>query len=82
MWKLESLWVSPRRDRFYDGRSGFGICCVDVGAEMNANMIVVEHGISEMPGMQNMATYLEQKFPGIDATFYCQEPNAQTITGK
>ena len=48
-------------------------------AEMSARMIVVEHGVSEMPGMKSMSAYLEKTFPGIDAKFYCHEPAAQTI---
>jgi putative NIF3 family GTP cyclohydrolase 1 type 2 len=51
-------------------------------AELGARMIVVEHGVSEMPGMKSMATYLEKTFPGIDAKFYCHEPAAQTIKTK
>ena len=49
--------------------------------EMNANLIAVEHGVSEMPGMRSMASYLEQIFPGIQATFYCMEPRSETVTG-
>ena len=51
-------------------------------SEMNANMIVVEHGVSEMPGMENMASYLEQTFPGIQGVFYCNEPAAVIVEGK
>lgn len=47
--------------------------------EMNVNMIVVEHGVTEMPGMQSMADYLPKAFPGIEAKFYCHEPSAQTV---
>lgn len=47
--------------------------------EMNANIIVVEHGIAEMPGMQSMAEYLEKTFPEIKAVFYCEEPSAETF---
>ena len=47
--------------------------------EMNANILVVEHGTSEMPGMQSMAVYLNKTFPDIEATFYCKEPMAETI---
>jgi hypothetical protein len=50
-------------------------------AEMGANVIAVEHGVAEMPGMRSMSHYLEQAFPGISATFYCEEPYAETITG-
>lgn len=49
-------------------------------AEMGARMIVIEHGVSEMPGMKSMATYLEKTFSGIEATFYCHEPAAQAMT--
>ncbi len=47
--------------------------------EMNANMIVVEHGVAEMPGMQSLAEYLPKAFPGIEARFYCHEPAARTV---
>ena len=47
--------------------------------EMGANIIVVEHGISEMPGMKSMAEYLQKTFPGIEAKFYCHEPAAMTV---
>ena len=50
--------------------------------EMDANVIAVEHGVAEMPGMQSMASYLEQTFPGVHASFYCREPRAETMTGK
>jgi ubiquinone/menaquinone biosynthesis C-methylase UbiE len=49
--------------------------------EMNANVIALEHGVSEMPGMQSMAARLEQVFRGIRATFYCREPEAITVGG-
>ena len=49
--------------------------------EMNANVITVEHGVAEMPGMQSMASYIEQTFPGLTVTFYCREPFAEIITG-
>ena len=47
--------------------------------EMGANVLVVEHGIAEMPGMQSMAEYLNKTFPGVEATFYCEEPEAVTV---
>ena len=49
--------------------------------EMGANLIAVEHGVAEMPGMQSMAAYLEKTFPGVDAAFYCEEPLAETVVG-
>ena len=49
-------------------------------AEMGANVLCVEHGIAEMPGMQAMATYLQQTFPSLTATCYCLEPAAETLT--
>ena len=48
-------------------------------AEMGANIIAVEHGVSEMPGMQSMARYIPQKFPGLQATFYSNEPATCTV---
>lgn len=50
--------------------------------EMGANVIAVEHGVAEMPGMESMAAYLERTFPGVQAKFYCREPSAVTIAGK
>lgn len=50
--------------------------------EMGGNLISVEHGVAEMPGMQGMAVYLERTFPGLQARFYCKEPWAETVTGK
>ena len=47
--------------------------------EMGANLLVVEHGVAEMPGMQSMAEYLRKTFPGVEATFYCEEPEAETV---
>ena len=47
--------------------------------EMGANVLVVEHGVAEMPGMQRMAQYLEQTYSGVQATFYCNEPAAVTV---
>ena len=49
--------------------------------EMNANVLAVEHGISEMPGMQSMAAYLNKTFPDIESTFYCKEPLTETVQG-
>lgn len=49
--------------------------------EMNANLIVLEHGVAEMPGMQSMAAYLRRTFPGVEAAFYCREPAAETVIG-
>jgi len=47
--------------------------------EMGANLLVVEHGIAEMPGMQSMADYLSQTFPEVETTFYCEEPEEETV---
>jgi len=48
-------------------------------AEMGANILVVEHGIAEMPGMQRMAEHLNKTFEGVAASFYCEEPAGVTI---
>lgn len=50
-------------------------------SEMGAKWIAVEHGVAEMPGMKKMAAYLEQTFPGVEAKFYCEEPEARTVLG-
>ncbi len=49
--------------------------------EMNANVIALEHGVAEMPGMQSMTERLRQVFPGLKTTFYCLEPKSITIRG-
>jgi putative NIF3 family GTP cyclohydrolase 1 type 2 len=48
-------------------------------SEMGANVIAVEHGVAEMPGMDRMASYLESVFPGLRCMFYCREPAAVTV---
>lgn len=50
--------------------------------EMGARLLVVEHGVSEMPGMQSLAGYLEKTFPGVRAAFYAREPAADTLTAE
>lgn len=47
--------------------------------DMNAKVIALEHGVSEMPGMASMATLLSQVFPDLQATFYCREPEAIAV---
>ena len=49
--------------------------------EMGANLVVVEHGVAEMPAMRRMAEYLESTFPEVSARFYCHEPGAFTVGG-
>lgn len=48
--------------------------------ELGANVIAVEHGIPEMPGMQNMVRYLKENWPELDAQFYCHEPYSEFIS--
>jgi len=48
--------------------------------EMGVNVITVEHGIAEMPGMQRMADYMARTFPSLETRFYCREPAAVTLT--
>jgi putative NIF3 family GTP cyclohydrolase 1 type 2 len=47
--------------------------------ELDANLIVVEHSVSEMPGMRNLARYIGTTFPGIKASFYCNEPQSRFV---
>jgi len=49
--------------------------------EMGVNLITVEHGTAEMPGMQRMAEYLVEVFPELETQFYCEEPPAVTFVG-
>ena len=48
--------------------------------DLGANLIVVEHGASEMPGMRNMARYVNATFPSLEATFYRREPDSRVVT--
>ena len=48
-------------------------------AELGANLIVVEHGVTEMPGMQNMARYLTETFPDLSAAYYRNEPDCHVV---
>jgi len=47
--------------------------------DLGANLIVVEHGVAEMPGMQNMALHLPEMFPGVRAAFYRCEPDSRAV---
>jgi len=38
--------------------------------DLGASLIVVEHGVTEMPGMRSMARYINENLPPLEATFY------------
>jgi putative NIF3 family GTP cyclohydrolase 1 type 2 len=48
--------------------------------DLGAGLIVVEHGAAEMPGMENLARYLNETFPGVHASFYRREPDTRLVT--
>jgi len=47
--------------------------------DMGASIIEVEHSASEMPGMKNMAKYINNTFPDLSAKFYCEEPESRVV---
>lgn len=47
--------------------------------ELGAHLILVEHGVAEMPAMRNMARYLREHFPDLEATFYANEPGSRAV---
>ena len=47
--------------------------------DLGANLIVVEHGVTEMPGMRNMASYINETFPGVKATYYGLEYKSRCV---
>jgi putative NIF3 family GTP cyclohydrolase 1 type 2 len=47
--------------------------------DLGANLLVLEHGTTEMPGMRNLARYLNETFPAIPATYYQHEPGYHLV---
>jgi putative NIF3 family GTP cyclohydrolase 1 type 2 len=41
--------------------------------DLGANLIVIEHGVTEMPGMRAMTGYLAETFPNTEALFFNRE---------
>ena len=48
--------------------------------DLGANLIVLEHGVTEMPGMASMARYINEVFPDLTATFYRHEADSRVVT--
>jgi putative NIF3 family GTP cyclohydrolase 1 type 2 len=50
-------------------------------AEMGVGVIVVEHGTSEMWGIENLARHLAATFPELDVMYLDQHPRPWTVMG-
>ncbi len=48
-------------------------------AEMGAAVLTVEHGTSEMPGMEAMCVHFAQRFPEIDFQYFAAHPCPWTV---
>ncbi len=48
--------------------------------ELGANIVIVEHGVSEMPGMMNMAKFINKTFPNLPAKFYGHDYGNRVVT--
>lgn len=51
-------------------------------AELGAAVITVEHGTSEMWGIENLCGYLMEQYPGVDWTYYAEHPRTWTVRGE
>ncbi|MHC4887141.1 MAG: Nif3-like dinuclear metal center hexameric protein [Planctomycetota bacterium] len=49
--------------------------------DLGANIITIEHAAAEIPGMENLARYLEQEY-GLPSTCYANEPESIVISGE
>ena len=47
--------------------------------DLGANIIEVEHSVAEMPGMRQLADYINKTFPDLEAEFYKNEPASRTV---
>jgi len=47
--------------------------------EMGAAVIAVEHGTSEMPGIENLARHLAQRFPRVTFHYLAEHPRPWTV---
>ena len=50
--------------------------------ELGAAVIVVEHGTSEMWGLENLARYLARTFPALEVHYFDQHPKPWTVMGR
>jgi putative NIF3 family GTP cyclohydrolase 1 type 2 len=49
--------------------------------EMGAAVIVVEHGTSEMPGLENLCKHLVETFPGVAFEYFAEHVRPWTVAG-
>ncbi len=49
--------------------------------EAGAAVVTVEHGSSEMWGLENLCTHLRQVFPDVTFTYYSEHPRTWTVRG-
>ena len=47
--------------------------------DLGANIIEVEHSVSEIPGMINLVRYLEMTYPALEVQFYRQESQSSIV---
>ncbi len=50
--------------------------------EQGAAIITVEHGTSEMPGMENMCRHLAEVFPQVEFQYFAAHPQPWTVRGR
>lgn len=50
--------------------------------EAGAAEIVVEHGTSEMPGIENMCQHLSEVFPQVEFQYFAEHPKPWTVMGQ
>jgi putative NIF3 family GTP cyclohydrolase 1 type 2 len=50
-------------------------------AELGAGVITVEHGTSEMWGLENLAAYLRERFPELSVHYLAEHARPWTVTG-
>jgi len=48
-------------------------------AELGAAVICLEHGTTEMPGIENMAKYIAETYPELDVGYYDRHPRPWTV---
>lgn len=50
--------------------------------EMNAAVIAIEHGTSEMPGIESLARHLGQAFPDTEFLYFAEHARPWTVMGR
>jgi len=64
----------------YDGASYWAVR--ERLAEAGVAVITVEHGTSEMWGMENLCDHLRGEFPAIDFRYFAEHPRTWTVRGR